>query len=225
VAVAVAIARPELLGSLGLKSLSGDTPSAAVSAPPVAVARAAAQAPAPAAPAAPAAAAPATPAPATPTSVVTAPPTLLVVQGDEPRTAPETSRGSRRDRGSRAAAAKANAALTRGLDALAAGEYLRAVQELEASLKQSPLNHGALHALGEAEFQLGHHDRALASVRRAVGLAPKVAGYRVLLGDILIKLHRYREAVDVYAVASAIAPANESIRERFTRAKDKLASQ
>src|SRR5205085_10478191 len=94
--------------------------------------------------------------------------------------------------------ARPRATLARGLDALASGQYGRAVQELEAVLRASPANHGALHALGEAEFQQGHYDRALASARRAVSLAPKVAGYRVLLGDVCMQLRRYREATDTY---------------------------
>jgi serine/threonine-protein kinase len=199
-ALVVVLARPQLTTWLGRKSLAAPAPPIAALPAAPAVAPVAAPTPAPTV----------VPAPAPPVAPAPAP-----VAAAEPEPAPKA----------RAAAAKARPTLSRGLDALAAGQYGRAAQELDAVLRATPNNHAALHGLGEAEFQLGHYDRALSNARKAVSLAPRVAGYRILLGDVCMQLHKYREATDTYAVAASIAPASEAIRERLARAKETLATK
>jgi Flp pilus assembly protein TadD len=55
-------------------------------------------------------------------------------------------------------------------------------------------------------------------------LAPREARFRMLVGDSLFKLRRYKEAADAYGFAAALAPGDAAIRSRQQLAKDKIGS-
>jgi tetratricopeptide (TPR) repeat protein len=120
--------------------------------------------------------------------------------------------------------ARGKKALSRGLQALGSGEYIRAVQELETASQASPRDHEALRALSEAEFELARYGRALTHARKAVSLAPREARYRLLVGDNYFKLRRYREAAEAYGAAANLSPGDASIRARQQLARDKIGS-
>ena len=120
--------------------------------------------------------------------------------------------------------ARGKKALSRGLQALGNGEYMRAVQELESAASASPGNPEALRALAEAEFELARYGKALTHARKAAALAPREPRHRLLAGDAFFKLRRYREAAEAYGVAAGLAPNDASIKARQQLARDRIGS-
>jgi serine/threonine protein kinase len=118
--------------------------------------------------------------------------------------------------------ARGKKALARGLSALSSGEYMRAVQELEAAAAADPQSPWALRALAEAEFELARYGRALTHARKAASLAPREAGIRALVGDASFKLRRYRDAAESYSIAVNLSPGDASLRARLDQARQKL---
>ena len=156
---------------------------------------------------------PSLPAPAAPTAAKPAPDETSGEEG-APEARPRSGRGPAESRGKRS--------LARGLQALASGEYMRAIQELEGAVESSPSHHEAFGALAEAEFELARYGRALAHARRAATLAPRNPSYRVLVGDACFKLQRLREAAEAYTQAAILAPHDTAVQARQARVKEKL---
>ena len=150
----------------------------------------------------------------------------LVEEEEDPAEPAEATRSRRRPPAARLASATAAlataGALTRGVRALADGQYMLAKRELEAVCRVEPRNHEALRALAEAEFELALYSQALSHARRAVALAPDLVHYQTLLGDALYKLRKYDRAIDAYASALALAPNDSSIRRRYDRTREKI---
>ena len=65
-------------------------------------------------------------------------------------------------------------------------------------------SHAALSGLSDVQFERGAYAQALEFARRAVALAPKIAGYRMQLGDASFKVLRYPEAREAYAKAKQL---------------------
>jgi serine/threonine-protein kinase len=121
----------------------------------------------------------------------------------------------------RAAVSPSSPELARGLAALRAGQLKLAQQELEAAVEADLTSPRAVGALAETEFELGLHARALLHARRAAQLAPSDAQYRVLEGDLCLKVGRPSDAVTAYRVASRLAPRDASIAERLQAAEQR----
>ena len=64
-----------------------------------------------------------------------------------------------------------------------------------------------LHVRADAQYEAGHYEEALQGFRDALALDPGSAPLRFNIGNALRHLKRFREAVDAYDGALAIAPA------------------
>jgi tetratricopeptide (TPR) repeat protein len=86
-------------------------------------------------------------------------------------------------------------------------------ERLYCDVLQKDADHsGALQNLGLLLSNMGHHERALDTIRRAVALEQDVAEAHGNLGAVLMAAGLYGEAVTAYEKALALAPDNANIR-------------
>jgi tetratricopeptide (TPR) repeat protein len=102
------------------------------------------------------------------------------------------------------------------LDAAELDEAERAFLRVVAEQPRSVAAHAGL---GEVEFERGAYPKAILHLQRAIALAPRNVINRVLLGDALLKVHRYREARDQYREAAELGSSTASERARLLDAK------
>lgn len=102
------------------------------------------------------------------------------------------------------------------LDAAQLDEAERAFLRVVAEQPRSVAAHAGL---GEVEFERGAYPKSIVHLQRAVDLAPRNVVNRVLLGDALLKVHRYREARDQYREAAELGSSTASERARLLDAK------
>uniref|UniRef100_A0A7V4GA75 Tetratricopeptide repeat protein n=1 Tax=Desulfobacca acetoxidans TaxID=60893 RepID=A0A7V4GA75_9BACT len=111
-----------------------------------------------------------------------------------------------------AAAREADRAYEQGLQAVAAGDYTRAVRTLQEVVKQKPEAAEAHYQLGLAYAGQGETDKAVASLEAALRQQPGLAPARVKLGEIYgergLKFLREGEAVKAEAQLKAALQQN-----------------
>jgi Flp pilus assembly protein TadD len=91
----------------------------------------------------------------------------------------------------------ARAALRRGDDAAAEQAFHRALGKDSSTV-------AALAGLSNIYFERGSFQKALSYGKKAVALSPKNASYRMQLGDVLFKVHRYDDARREYEEAKKL---------------------
>lgn len=78
------------------------------------------------------------------------------------------------------------------------GDLQGALEVYERALDLDPDLHEAIYGVAVIQYSWQRHADALASLDRAVALAPETIDYRVLRGDTLMMLGDYDEAISVY---------------------------
>jgi tetratricopeptide (TPR) repeat protein len=107
-------------------------------------------------------------------------------------------KGRQRDRAAAMEEVKAaRAALRRGDDAAAEQAFHRALGKDSSTV-------AALAGLSNIYFERGSFQKALSYGKKAVALSPKNASYRMQLGDVLFKVHRYDDARREYEEAKKL---------------------
>jgi tetratricopeptide (TPR) repeat protein len=104
------------------------------------------------------------------------------------------------------------------------GEPKRAKVYLQQALKKDPRNSVALNnyawlILHEPE---GNLNTALAAVNKAIEIIPNNSSYRETRGQILVRLGRWREAVDDLEYAANAMPSSKEIHLSLAKAYDAL---
>jgi protein O-GlcNAc transferase len=87
------------------------------------------------------------------------------------------------------------------------GDLQGAERGYRAVLAKSPDHFDALHMLGAARGQAGHHAEAVELISRAIGIKPDSAEAQNNLGYALQALKRHGEAVECFRRAAALKPA------------------
>jgi tetratricopeptide (TPR) repeat protein len=85
-----------------------------------------------------------------------------------------------------------------------AGRLAEAESALEHAVALAPSSTSLLKEVVTVEIIAGHFDEAEAHVRRAITLEPTDGQWQALLGDVLERRHRYREAAAAYAHAATL---------------------
>jgi tetratricopeptide (TPR) repeat protein len=91
------------------------------------------------------------------------------------------------------------------------GDLEGALRVYEQALDLDPDLHEARYGVAVIHYSRERHAEALASVDRALALAPEMVDYRVLRGDTLMMLGRYDEAVSVYESVIRDAPSRTRV--------------
>jgi tetratricopeptide (TPR) repeat protein len=86
------------------------------------------------------------------------------------------------------------------------GQLVEAETLYRAILAEAPEHPGSHHLLGLVEHQLGRHEAALASIKRAIQLNDSEPNYHNNLGSVYRSLGRLDEAVACYRHAVALKP-------------------
>jgi tetratricopeptide (TPR) repeat protein len=97
-------------------------------------------------------------------------------------------------------------ALTEAVRSHQAGRLSEAARLYDHILKTDPKHSDALHLRGLVASQQGHHDRALALVRKAIAIAPGNAAYRNTLGNVLLALDNAEDAEASFRIAVELDP-------------------
>ncbi len=121
--------------------------------------------------------------------------------------------------------AAAKDARARGLEALGGGQMQKARMALEAALVGLPHDGEVLGGLAESAFELGDLNTARSFAKRATAAAPRVLKHQLLLGDVSLKMNKLKDAVEAYRAASALSPADASVRARLARAETTLSAE
>lgn len=88
----------------------------------------------------------------------------------------------------------------------ARGDFRGALDEFSLGLRDAPNNAELLAWIGRAQRALGNSDSAILAFERAGSLDPRNANLFHAMGDTYHYLHRYREAIETYRHALALAP-------------------
>jgi serine/threonine protein kinase/Tfp pilus assembly protein PilF len=108
-----------------------------------------------------------------------------------------------------------------GNAALAAGRFAAASAPFQRALAADPAAHAAHAGLSEIAYNQGDFQRAVQMARRAVALAPRVAGYRMTLAKAYYKLSRYDDAIAQWQKVLELEPANERATKNIELARAK----
>ena len=98
------------------------------------------------------------------------------------------------------------AAIQRGLAQHRAGRVSEAEAEYMRVLAAQPDHPDALHLLGVIAHQVGHNERAVELIQRAIAGNPKVAAFHSNLVNALLATARFDEALDAAERAVALDP-------------------
>lgn len=164
--------------------------------------------------------APSTRARAPKSDVAASTPTVVAAQAEPPPSAadpqpataqPETSTEPPADARTRdpAEAAQLVAAGNRARDS---GRLADARKAFERALALDPRSHAALIGLSDVAFHGGDQARAANYARKAIKLAPRIADYRIRLGDAYFKAFRYEDARAEYVEAQRLGHASALAR-------------
>src|SRR5262249_32840349 len=99
--------------------------------------------------------------------------------------------------------------LNAGLEALRAGDLMRAQVLLSEAARADPSNVQARMALGAALGELGRLDEAIAALQEAAALAPGLAAAHYNLGNVLEKAGRLEEARQAYRFTLQVDPTHQ----------------
>lgn len=97
--------------------------------------------------------------------------------------------------------------------------FEKSIDLYNARLKTSPSDHESFFNLGRALNRLDRDSEAEKSFREAVTLAPQINEYRIKLGETLMKLAKWGEAVSVLKKAAEIEPDNFDLSEKIESAE------
>lgn len=86
---------------------------------------------------------------------------------------------------------------------------------LERALSRDPEEAGSWYSLGVCRFQMGRYEAAIEAFLQAVGLQYYHPPSHFYLGESLLALQRYEDAVNAYDVCLRLAPAMNLARERL----------
>ncbi len=98
----------------------------------------------------------------------------------------------------------AGQALSRGIDALTAKDYQKAVREFRLTLSLSPSSANALNALtcmGTAFERSGATTEAIKTYRQAIAVFPTEDSFNLSLGNLLFSQDKKEEALEQYSAA------------------------
>jgi eukaryotic-like serine/threonine-protein kinase len=84
----------------------------------------------------------------------------------------------------------------------------RAMEQYAKGQRLAPTNVNLLASIAVVEQSMGLWDAALEHARQAARIDPRSVTTKRLFGDILARLHRYREAREAFADALSVAPSN-----------------
>jgi tetratricopeptide (TPR) repeat protein len=104
------------------------------------------------------------------------------------------------------AAAEAEAAYLKGLEALKRGDATVAIEPLREAVAGDPAHYQARLQLGDALIAAGKYEAAQGAFREAIKLRPAVPEGRIGLADAQIKAGRVEEAVKTLRAGLAKAP-------------------
>lgn len=96
--------------------------------------------------------------------------------------------------------ASAPPGLAQARDAVAAGDYSRAIIELEALLRQRPDDADVLNLMGYSQRKAGHAEQALAFYTKALEIEPKHRGANEYLGQLYLEMGKLELARERLAV-------------------------
>ncbi|MEM6995430.1 MAG: tetratricopeptide repeat protein, partial [Myxococcota bacterium] len=99
-------------------------------------------------------------------------------------------------------------------------EFGAAKQHFFRATAHDRRSHAAFFGLAQSHFQLGHHEEAIAAVRRAVELRPRQARYLLLMGELYERTSRYDEAIA--ALQRAADAGNATATKRLARLRASL---
>jgi tetratricopeptide (TPR) repeat protein len=99
-----------------------------------------------------------------------------------------------------------------GLSSHQQGDLRAAEAAYRRVLAAYPNQPDALHLLGVLATQCGHEQHGEQLIRRAIALHPVAAEFHLHLGEALMKLHRFPEAVTSYLEAVRLVPDNAGYR-------------
>jgi Flp pilus assembly protein TadD len=95
-------------------------------------------------------------------------------------------------------------AVKEGQRAIAANAMGRAERAFVRALQHDPHRAAAYAGLGEVYFESGSYAKAVTEAKKAVRRAPRVAKYRMLLGDAYLKVVDLRAAREQYLQAQEL---------------------
>jgi tetratricopeptide (TPR) repeat protein len=93
-----------------------------------------------------------------------------------------------------------------GQNLLLQGDAAGAVRLLAQAVADAPSDHAAHYAYGQALWQAGDREQALAEYREAARLSPQTLSYRTDLARALANAGRNAEAIEEFEAAAAIEP-------------------
>jgi tetratricopeptide (TPR) repeat protein len=108
-----------------------------------------------------------------------------------------------------------------GKDKLSQNEYSKAVKAFQIVLDENPDHIDALSGLGEAYAKLGLHEDSINFFVKSLKEDPESIADWLQLGDVYFTLRKYTDAIYCYGKALEIAPDNDSIDKRLTKAREK----
>ena len=112
-------------------------------------------------------------------------------------------------------AQSADAALNAGFEALEKGNGDAAAAAFRSVLSAEPDNPAGLYGAGVAAHLLGRETDAMAFLKRALQVEPRLAQASALLGDIAYHQGNLALAIKTYENAAALAPGEVFFRERL----------
>jgi len=101
----------------------------------------------------------------------------------------------------------------KGNDLYKAGDFVGAHEFYTKAINLNPSN--AIYYCNRAETsrKLGHFDAVVKDCKEAIGIDPLYTKAYVRLGFALVKLGRYKEAIDdAYSIAADLDPTNDSVK-------------
>jgi tetratricopeptide (TPR) repeat protein len=119
----------------------------------------------------------------------------------------------------------ADEALNAGFAALKNSDGDRAATQFRRALSVEPENPAALFGAGAAAHLLGRETDALAFLKRALTIEPRLWQASALLGEIAYHQGDLTVAIKTYESALALAPGNVQLRERLTTWRREAAVQ
>jgi serine/threonine-protein kinase len=108
-----------------------------------------------------------------------------------------------------------------GNAALAAGRFADAGAPFQRAVTADAAAHAAHAGLSEVAYNQGDFQRAVLTGKRAVALAPRVAGYRMTLAKAYYKLLRYDDAIAQWQKVLELEPTNERAKKNIEMARAK----
>jgi Flp pilus assembly protein TadD len=99
-------------------------------------------------------------------------------------------------------------ALSKGTEAIRAGNFESAEKWFQAAVQASPNNPVALMELGVAELRLGKPDAASEMMRQALVLSPDMPGTNLFLGIAFAQMHKVDEAREAFRRETELDPKN-----------------